>query len=122
MGVVQGLNSWTLPLDLLPRMCSFTMIFLLLQYCKKYTHFTLKITEHLKVVFCFCGNIFFVKLQTRGSIPLFWSQRPNLKYKPTPVLNSGADHVSTSCHLYHVLSFATDISRTIPKSTCFIHP
>ncbi|XP_073234289.1 phosphatidylinositol-3-phosphatase SAC1-like isoform X1 [Porites lutea] len=31
-------------------------------------------------------------VQTRGSIPLFWSQRPNLKYKPTPVLNSGADH------------------------------
>ena len=82
-----------------------------------------KVTDPLKVVVCFCSNlIFLVKLQTRGSIPLFWSQRPNLKYKPTPVLNSGADHVSTSCHLYHVLSFASDVSRIIPKSTCFMHP
>lgn len=41
---------------------------------------------------CFIFNLSF--LQTRGSIPLFWSQRPNLKYKPTPLLNSSADHVS----------------------------
>lgn len=34
--------------------------------------------------------------QTRGSIPLYWSQRPNLKYKPTPILNQTADHVSTT--------------------------
>ncbi|KAK2560828.1 Phosphatidylinositol-3-phosphatase SAC1-B [Acropora cervicornis] len=31
-------------------------------------------------------------VQTRGSIPLYWSQRPNLKYKPTPILNQTADH------------------------------
>ncbi|XP_070575933.1 phosphatidylinositol-3-phosphatase SAC1-like [Ptychodera flava] len=26
-------------------------------------------------------------VQTRGSVPMFWSQRPNLKYKPTPLLS-----------------------------------
>lgn len=31
-------------------------------------------------------------LQTRGSIPLFWSQLPNLKYKPNPTLISGQNH------------------------------
>lgn len=31
--------------------------------------------------------------QTRGSIPLFWSQRPNLRYKPTPLLNPTQNHV-----------------------------
>lgn len=25
--------------------------------------------------------------QTRGSIPLFWSQYPNLRYKPAPALS-----------------------------------
>ncbi|XP_068694937.1 phosphatidylinositol-3-phosphatase SAC1-like isoform X1 [Montipora foliosa] len=31
-------------------------------------------------------------VQIRGSIPLYWSQRPNLKYKPAPLLNQRADH------------------------------
>ncbi|KAG9345110.1 hypothetical protein JZ751_009651 [Albula glossodonta] len=26
-------------------------------------------------------------VQTRGSIPFYWSQRPNLKYKPTPLIS-----------------------------------
>ena len=30
--------------------------------------------------------------QTRGSIPLFWSQTPNIKYKPKVVINGTADH------------------------------
>ncbi|XP_012516900.1 PREDICTED: phosphatidylinositide phosphatase SAC1 [Propithecus coquereli] len=33
-------------------------------------------------------------VQTRGSIPVFWSQRPNLKYKPLPQINKVANHVS----------------------------
>ncbi|VFV17217.1 phosphatidylinositide phosphatase [Lynx pardinus] len=32
-------------------------------------------------------------VQTRGSIPLFWSQRPNLKYKPLPLINKVANHM-----------------------------
>ena len=32
-------------------------------------------------------------LQTRGSVPLYWSQRPTLKYKPTPLIDSTMDHV-----------------------------
>ncbi|XP_014783783.1 phosphatidylinositol-3-phosphatase SAC1 [Octopus bimaculoides] len=32
-------------------------------------------------------------VQSRGSIPLYWSQRPNLKYKPTPVISSTANHM-----------------------------
>uniref|UniRef100_A0A8D1NE17 Phosphatidylinositol-3-phosphatase SAC1 n=1 Tax=Sus scrofa TaxID=9823 RepID=A0A8D1NE17_PIG len=32
-------------------------------------------------------------VQTRGSIPLYWSQRPNLKYKPRPLINKVANHM-----------------------------
>ncbi|GAB6021365.1 Phosphoinositide phosphatase sac1 [Chamberlinius hualienensis] len=32
-------------------------------------------------------------VQTRGSIPLFWSQRPNLRYMPLPVLNPTQNHI-----------------------------
>lgn len=32
-------------------------------------------------------------VQTRGSIPLFWSQLPNLRYKPPPTLLGGHDHL-----------------------------
>lgn len=32
-------------------------------------------------------------LQTRGSVPLYWSQRPTLKYKPTPIIDSDVDQV-----------------------------
>ena len=35
-------------------------------------------------------------MQTRGSIPLYWSQRPTLKYKPRPKIAKGVNHVSTS--------------------------
>ncbi|XP_037075084.1 phosphatidylinositol-3-phosphatase SAC1-like [Pollicipes pollicipes] len=31
-------------------------------------------------------------VQTRGSIPLFWSQYPNLRYKPTPTLSERDNH------------------------------
>ncbi|XP_011307629.1 phosphatidylinositide phosphatase SAC1 [Fopius arisanus] len=38
-------------------------------------------------------------VQTRGSIPLFWQQSPNLKYKPKPQLNSHENHqVAASRH------------------------
>lgn len=33
-------------------------------------------------------------VQTRGSIPLFWRQAPNLKYKPAPKIDYGKDHQS----------------------------
>ncbi|XP_068566902.1 phosphatidylinositol-3-phosphatase SAC1-A [Cebidichthys violaceus] len=32
-------------------------------------------------------------IQTRGSIPFYWSQRPNLKYKPKPVINKTTNHM-----------------------------
>ncbi|KAJ8041094.1 Phosphatidylinositide phosphatase SAC1-B [Holothuria leucospilota] len=32
-------------------------------------------------------------VQTRGSIPLFWSQRPNLQYKPVPQLSKTQSHL-----------------------------
>jgi hypothetical protein len=31
-------------------------------------------------------------VQTRGSIPLFWNQLPNLRYKPKPRLNQNENH------------------------------
>ena len=39
-------------------------------------------------------------VQTRGSIPLFWRQTPNLKYKPIPDLDPAKDHlIACSKHL-----------------------
>lgn len=35
-------------------------------------------------------------VQTRGSIPVFWRQAPNLKYKPAPKIDYGKDH-QTAC-------------------------
>ncbi|TSK28269.1 Phosphatidylinositide phosphatase SAC1-B [Bagarius yarrelli] len=32
-------------------------------------------------------------VQTRGSMPFFWSQRPNLKYKPKPQISSTTNHL-----------------------------
>lgn len=32
-------------------------------------------------------------IQTRGSMPFFWSQRPNLKYKPKPLISSSTNHM-----------------------------
>lgn len=39
--------------------------------------------------------------QTRGSIPFYWSQRPNLKYKPKPQISKSVNHVR--CFLYFSL-------------------
>lgn len=39
-------------------------------------------------------------VQTRGSIPLYWTQTPNLKYKPKPTISDGRDHLgAASRHL-----------------------
>ena len=35
-----------------------------------------------------------LRLQTRGSIPLLWSQTPNIKYKPTPTIHTSPTTVS----------------------------
>ncbi|XP_067857935.1 phosphatidylinositol-3-phosphatase SAC1-B-like isoform X2 [Heptranchias perlo] len=32
-------------------------------------------------------------IQTRGSIPFFWSQRPNLRYKPKPQISKSMNHM-----------------------------
>uniref|UniRef100_A0A673I3V6 Phosphatidylinositide phosphatase SAC1-B-like n=1 Tax=Sinocyclocheilus rhinocerous TaxID=307959 RepID=A0A673I3V6_9TELE len=32
-------------------------------------------------------------VQTRGSMPFFWSQRPNLKYKPKPQISTDTNHM-----------------------------
>lgn len=45
-------------------------------------------------------------LQTRGSIPFYWSQRPNLKYKPKPQISKTFNHVSFySFYLTELISF-----------------
>ncbi|XP_026228172.1 phosphatidylinositide phosphatase SAC1-B isoform X1 [Anabas testudineus] len=38
-----------------------------------------------------CAKASFV--QTRGSIPFYWSQRPNLKYKPKPQISKTVNHL-----------------------------
>lgn len=42
-------------------------------------------------ILCYQGEIA-AHVQTRGSIPLFWSQRPSLKYKPPPAIAQHCDH------------------------------
>ncbi|XP_033950840.1 phosphatidylinositol-3-phosphatase SAC1-A [Pseudochaenichthys georgianus] len=32
-------------------------------------------------------------IQTRGSMPFYWSQRPNLKYKPKPIISKTTNHM-----------------------------
>ncbi|XP_072772678.1 phosphatidylinositol-3-phosphatase SAC1-A-like [Nerophis lumbriciformis] len=32
-------------------------------------------------------------VQTRGSMPFYWSQRPNLKYKPKPIISKTTSHM-----------------------------
>ena len=46
---------------------------------------------------CICD--FF--LQTRGSIPLQWTQRPTLKYKPNPMISPIANQVSVHNDVFH---------------------
>uniref|UniRef100_A0A673YIW6 SAC1 like phosphatidylinositide phosphatase a n=1 Tax=Salmo trutta TaxID=8032 RepID=A0A673YIW6_SALTR len=43
-------------------------------------------------------------VQTRGSMPFFWSQRPNLKYKPKPLISKNTNHVRafTSSVCFHL--------------------
>lgn len=33
-------------------------------------------------------------VQTRGSMPFYWRQLPNLRYKPNPELIPGKDHLA----------------------------
>ncbi|XP_019860265.1 PREDICTED: LOW QUALITY PROTEIN: phosphatidylinositide phosphatase SAC1-like, partial [Amphimedon queenslandica] len=39
-------------------------------------------------------------VQTHGSIPLHWSQRPTLKYKPTPKVDSSSNEQETGIQLH----------------------
>ncbi|XP_035771864.1 phosphatidylinositol-3-phosphatase SAC1-B-like [Neolamprologus brichardi] len=38
-------------------------------------------------------SLLMVCLQTRGSIPFYWSQRPNLRYKPKPQISKTVNHL-----------------------------
>lgn len=40
-------------------------------------------------------------VQTRGSIPLFWAQSPNLQYKPKPLIDSRKDHMNLAAASKH---------------------
>jgi hypothetical protein len=37
----------------------------------------------------------------RGSIPIFWSQKPNLKYKPLIIVEENKNHVNVIICLHH---------------------
>eukprot|EP01117_Protostelium_nocturnum_P004163 TRINITY_DN1546_c0_g1_i1.p1 TRINITY_DN1546_c0_g1~~TRINITY_DN1546_c0_g1_i1.p1 ORF type:complete len:581 (-),score=131.13 TRINITY_DN1546_c0_g1_i1:54-1796(-) len=42
-------------------------------------------------------NQYYSYIVTRGSIPVFWSQKPNLKYKPKPVLTATESESLVAC-------------------------
>ncbi|KAJ1527310.1 hypothetical protein ONE63_008829 [Megalurothrips usitatus] len=44
-------------------------------------------------------------VQTRGSIPLFWHQLPNLKYKPKPALILGENHAEAATRHFNTQIF-----------------
>lgn len=50
-------------------------------------------------------------IQTRGSIPIFWAQLPNLKYKPKPEAVQGANHLEgLSRHFdFQVLNYGKQV-------------
>ncbi|XP_052861180.1 phosphatidylinositol-3-phosphatase SAC1 [Anopheles cruzii] len=48
--------------------------------------------ETEQIIACGVDRVSFV--QTRGSIPLFWQQMPNLRYKPAPKLLNDVDHLT----------------------------
>lgn len=52
------------------------------------------------------GNSRCSYVQTRGSVPVFWSQAPDLSYKPKPLISATKDHLDAfhrhfSTQLYH---------------------
>ena len=64
--------------------------------------------------------------QTRGSIPLYWSQRPNLKYMPQAQLHT-ANHVSLFVLVFYAVStvfqlFNGDSSQIHNTWTIFSSP
>ena len=50
-------------------------------------------------------------VQTRGSIPLYWSQYPNLKYKPDPVISSAHSQVAKIHHSFVLFAFGWHTAR-----------
>ena len=81
--------------------CSFVQVCMLIIFCKGQNTWIGCEDEKRMNILLFLV-IFFP--QTRGSIPLYWSQRPNLIHKPTPILNQTADHVSTTTSYPPLLS------------------
>ncbi|KAL3860478.1 hypothetical protein ACJMK2_010600 [Sinanodonta woodiana] len=57
-------------------------------------------------------------VQTRGSIPLFWSQRPNLKYKPKPQIHSVNHITALKTHLDNqVLNYGKQVIVNLVNGT-----
>lgn len=63
-------------------------------------------------------SLLMVCLQTRGSIPFYWSQRPNLRYKPKPQISKTVNHVS-SLHADSSEKTNTCCLSSFLKSSCF---
>ncbi|KAM7372725.1 hypothetical protein PAMP_007627 [Pampus punctatissimus] len=47
----------------------------------------------LSRLFCMREQRLHLYRQTRGSMPFYWSQRPNLKYKPKPIISKTTNHM-----------------------------
>lgn len=62
-------------------------------YCSNFVE-TEQIVEYLD------NRVSFV--QTRGSIPLYWTQYPNLKYKPKPTIDLTREHMLAASRLFDV--------------------
>ncbi|GAA6081097.1 phosphatidylinositol-3-phosphatase SAC1-A, partial [Tachysurus ichikawai] len=61
-------------------------------------------------------------VQTRGSMPFFWSQRPNLKYKPKPLISSSTNHVSHSLtHFLPLIRTTSGHGEPVPISGIIGH-
>lgn len=56
-------------------------------------------------------NVLF-NLQTRGSMPFYWSQRPNLKYKPKPIISKTTNHVRADVAFFLISDWCENLLLT----------
>uniref|UniRef100_A0AAY4AAY3 SAC domain-containing protein n=1 Tax=Denticeps clupeoides TaxID=299321 RepID=A0AAY4AAY3_9TELE len=59
-------------------------------------------------------------VQTRGSIPFYWSQRPNLKYKPKPQISKSFNHLDGFQRHFdsQIITYGKQIILNLVSVTC----
>uniref|UniRef100_A0A669DL12 SAC1 like phosphatidylinositide phosphatase b n=1 Tax=Oreochromis niloticus TaxID=8128 RepID=A0A669DL12_ORENI len=58
-------------------------------------------------------------VQTRGSIPFYWSQRPNLRYKPKPQISKTVNHLDGFQRHFdsQIILYGRQVTLNLPKAS-----